>query len=634
MQQAFAAAVEHHKAGRLADAERVYRQILAANPRHADSLHLLGVIGGQTGRHDLAADMISRAIAINPNDPAYHRNLGIALTQLGRLDEAVACCHAALALRPNDAEALNGLGVALKELARLDEAMECYRRAIAFRPDHAGAHNNLGIALQAQARLDEAIASFRRAIDLNPDYAGAHNNLGTALKDQGRLDEAGGCFRRAIAINPHDAAAHNNLGITFKEQARLDEAATAFRQAIALDPDFAEAHNNLGTVLGEQSRQDEAVRCYRSAVDLMPDFAEAHNNLGTALRALQRLDEAVASYRRAIGLSPDYADAHNNLAMALLACGDMAAGWAEYEWRWKTPQTAKACRDFAQPQWRGAPAQGRTLLIHAEQGLGDTLQFCRYVPLAAARGLRIILEVPAPLVRLLRSLPDVDLVVARGETLPEFDLHCPMLSMPLAMGTTITTVPCAVPYLRADTALAAAWRARLAATRRPGPRVGVAWAGSSRRHSATGAALDGRRSIAPDRLAPLFALSGLHFVSLQKDGPSALAHFLLTDFMDEIADFADTAALVANLDLVVSVDTSVAHLAAALGKPVWLLDRFDSCWRWLVGRRDSPWYPTLRLYRQPRPGDWDAVIESLRADLGLFAGHWPATATSSDTTPI
>jgi hypothetical protein len=231
----------------------------------------------------------------------------------------------------------------------------------------------------------------------------------------------------------------------------------------------------------------------------------------------------------------------------------------------------------------------------------------------------VILEVPKPLARLLRGLAGVDQVLVRGEALPEFDLHCPMLSMPLALGTTVETIPAAVPYLHADTAQAAAWQARLGAMGRAGPRVGLVWAGNSRAHSPTGAALDRRRSIAPERLAPLFEQPGLHFVSLQKDGPAAPAHFPLSDVMHELADFADTAAMVANLDLVISVDTSVAHLAAALGKPVWLLDRFDPCWRWLLGRRDSPWYPTLRLYRQPLPGDWDSVLAEVARDLHAFA---------------
>ena len=437
----------------------------------------------------------------------------------------------------------------------------------------------------------------------------------------GRLAEAERLFRQVLAVNPRHADSLHLLGVIAYQTGRQDLAVEMIRKAIAINPREASLQSNLGNLLLPQGRLDEAVACYRKAIELKPDFSEALNNLGNALRALKQLDEAVTSYRRALELRPDDPEAHYNLAMALLARGDMPAGWEEHEWRWKTPQSAPSRRDFAQPQWRGEAAEGRTLLIHAEQGFGDTLQFCRYAPLAAARGLQVVLEAPKPLIRLLGSLSGVDRLVAQGEATPQFDLHCPMLSMPLALGTTITTIPGDVPYLRADAAHVAVWRTRIASLGNRLPRIGLAWAGNPRKQLLAAAATDRRRSIAPDRLAPLFELPGLHFFSLQKDGPAAPAHFPLIDFMSEMEDFADTAALIANLDLIISVDTSVVHLAAALGKPVWMLDRFDPCWRWLVGRRDSPWYPGLRLYRQPKPGDWDSVVAEVTRDLrGLAVG--------------
>jgi tetratricopeptide (TPR) repeat protein len=513
----FATALQQHQAGHLDAAEDLYWQVLAADSRHADSLHLLGVIAYQGGHHDLAVDRICRAIAINPRVASYHASLGNALEQ--------------------------------------------------------------------QQRLEEAIACYRLAIELDPDFPEAHLNLGAALQEQGLLEAAIACYRRAIE----------------------------------LDPDDSDAHNNLGNALAEQGQLDEAVTSLHRALDLHPDDPEEHNNLGIALQEEGQLHEAVASYRRAIDLNPDYPEAHHNLAMALLALGDMAAGWEEYEWRWETALMLPAWRNFAQPQWRGEAAEGRTLLVHAEQGLGDTMQFCRYAPLAAASGLRVVMEVPKPLVRLLHPLAGVDLVVESDGQLPPFDLHCPMLSLPLAFGTTLATIPAAGPYLHAAPLAAASWRARLAATGGARLRVGLAWAGNPRLHSPALAAVDRRRSIALDRLAPLFDLHGVQFVSLQKDGPMAPGAFALTDWMDEMADFADTASLIAGLDLVISVDTAVAHLAAALGRPVWLLDRFDCCWRWLAGRRDSPWYPTLRFYRQPQPGDWESVIAEVAGDLGRLA---------------
>jgi hypothetical protein len=311
------------------------------------------------------------------------------------------------------------------------------------------------------------------------------------------------------------------LGVIAYQTERRELAAELIGKAIAINPREASSHSNLGNLLLHQGRLDEAVARYHRALRLRPNFPEALNNLGNALRALKRPDEAILSYRRALDLRPADPETHYNLAVALLARGDMAAGWEEYEWRWRTPLLIGAHRQIEQPQWRGDPAEGRTLLIHAEQGYGDTLQFCRYAPLAAAKGLRVILEAPKPLTRLLRSLPGVERVVAHGEALPQFDLHCPMLSMPLALGTTITTIPGRVPYLHAKPKQVVAWRTRLSALENQGPRIGLVWAGNPRAHRLANAATDRRRSMAPDRLAPLLELPGLHFFSLQKDGPAA-----------------------------------------------------------------------------------------------------------------
>ena len=511
------------------------------------------------------------------------------------------------------------LGNALLKRQRLDEAAACYRRAIDLRPDFSEIHSNLGYVLRKQGRLNEAVACLRRAVDLAPHNPKAHYNLGEAVEKQGRLEEAATCYRKVIDLQPDVPEAHNNLGFALGGQDQLDEAIACLRRAIAIRSNYSQAYSNLGFMLGKQQRLHEAVGCYRSAIALDPDVPEPYNNLGVVLDQQGLLDEAVACYRRAIALKPDFSEAHNNLAMALLARGDMAEGWQEYEWRWKTPEGIKCRRNFMQPQWQGEPAPGQTLLIHAEQGYGDTLQFCRYGSWAAAQGLRVIMEVPARLVRLLRGLPGVAEVIRAGDALPNFDFHSPLLSLPLALSAITTAIPSAPAYLHADTAQVALWRTRLAAMANKGPRIGLVWAGNPRPHSSAWAAVDRRRSLTPEHLAPLFDIQGLHFLSLQKDGPPAPEHFPLTDFMHEMADFADTAALIANLDLVISVDTAVAHLAAALGKPVWVLSRFDACWRWLVGRRDSPWYPTLRLYRQPCPGDWDSVLAEVVRDLGSLA---------------
>jgi Flp pilus assembly protein TadD len=471
------------------------------------------------------------------------------------------------------------------------------------------------VAHHQTGRLDEAIGCYRKIVARKPDFVVAYANLGAALQAQGRPDEAAACYRHVIAIRPDFPDIHSNLGILLGRQGRTEEAVACLRKALRAGPDHPDSHNNLGVALQEQGRLEDAIACYRKAIDLGPHDAAGHQNLGHALGEQGRTAEAIACYRTAIGLRPDYAAAHYNLAMVLLAQGDLEAGWVEYEWRWKTPKMTGIARQFDQPQWRGEAAEGKTLLIHDEQGFGDSLQFCRFVSLAAARGLRVVLGVPKPLARLLGGLPGVDRVVTAGDELPGFDLHCPMLSLPLAFATTLATIPADPGYLRPDPTLVESWRVRLSAMANQGQRIGLVWAGNARKHLPEAAAVDRRRSIAPDRLAPLFDIPGLHFFSLQKDGPAAPDRFALTDLMGEMTDFADTAALIANLDLVISVDTAVAHLAAGIGKPVWLLDRFDPCWRWLTGRRDSPWYPTLRLYRQRDPLVWDPVIAEVTSDL-------------------
>jgi Flp pilus assembly protein TadD len=454
-------------------------------------------------------------------------------------------------------------------------------------------------------RLDKAIAGYREVIELAPNYADAHNNLGMTLNEMGRAEDAIACYRQAIQLKPDLSHAHYNLGNALKAMGRAEGAISCYRRAIELTPAFPAAHTNLGIGLMEMERLDEAIVCYRRAIALKPDLYDAHYNLGNALKAMGRVGDAISCYRRAIELTPNAFDAHKNLALALLLVGDMAAGWDEYDWCQRSPKAIN--RGFLQPLWRGEVANGRTILIHAEQGFGDTLQFCRYAQLAASRGLRVIMEVQKPLVRLLRTLPSIDAVVGQNELLPQFDLQIPMMSLPLAFGTTLKTIPSASSYVHAEKNEIEAWRIRLAKV--AGIRVGLAWAGNPQYVD------DRRRSVPPVLLAPLFEVDGVHFIDLQKSGPAAPATFPLIDFTDDIRDFADTAALIANLDLVISVDTAVAHLAAALGKPVWMLNRFDSCWRWLTEREDSPWYPTMRLFRQHEPGDWTSVVERVRSAL-------------------
>lgn len=609
-----------HRAGRLAQAEAAYRQALVVQPAHADALHFLGLIAHQRGDNLAAAEHIGRAIASNGANPSFYCNLGLILSQLGRPTEAEANLRIALRLRPAFPEALNSLGIALYALGQPGEAEASYREALLLKPDFADAWNNLGIALVAQGRPADAEASYREALRLNPAFADAHANLGIVLAAEDRPAEAEACYREALRLRPNFPAALNNLGATLTTLDRAAEAEACFREVVRLRPDYADAHSNLAVALCDLRRHGEAQASAREAIRLAPDYADAHCNLGMALFELRRLEEAEASYRRALRLNPALPQAHMNLGSALLISGRFEEGWSEHEWRWKTRNMAPGRRDFPRPLWGGEPIGGQTILLHAEQGLGDTLQFCRFAPLIEP-GAKVILEVQAPLARLVSRMPGIAQVIVRGQALPPFDLHCPLLSLARAFGTTLATIP-GDRYLVANPAEAASWRERLANL--PGLKVGLVWAGEPRTGAPELAAIDARRSVALSSLAPLAEVAGVSFVSLQKGKPAAQAAdpptgMTLTDFTADLHDFADTAALIENLDLVISVDTSVAHLAGAMGKPVWLLNRFDTCWRWLLDRDDSPWYPTLRQFRQSSPGDWQRVIAAVREALHRLA---------------
>jgi hypothetical protein len=410
--------------------------------------------------------------------------------------------------------------------------------------------------------------------------------------------------------------AHNHLGHALKEAHRLDEAIAACRRAIQLKPDYAEAYNNLGAALGELGRIDEAMAACNRALQLQPDYAEAHSNLGIAHADKGQFDEAIAAYNRAMQLQPDFVGVHWNISLVWLLLGDFQQGWPEFEWRWKS-KWLRLQRAFTQPRWDGSPLGGKTILLHSEQGLGDTIQFARYAPLVAQRGGHVILSSPPALARLLESLTGLGQIIAEGNALPRFDVHCPLLSLPLVMGTDcLAAIPGDVPYLRPPTDGQAAWKKRLSADD-ANLKIGLAWAG--RPHPLG-------RSIPLAALAPLASIPGVSFHSLQTGPAAQQAHeppakMKLIDYSSDLHDLADTASLIANLDLVITIDTAVAHLAGAMGKPVWTMLKFVPDWRWLLNRSDSPWYPTMRLFRQQRLGNWTdviaAVAERLRVESDL-----------------
>jgi tetratricopeptide (TPR) repeat protein len=571
--EAFAAALGQHRAGALDTAEQLYRALLAGAPDDARCLHFLGVIAHQRGAHRDAAALIARALAQRPDYAEAHANLGLVLETLG--ESAAALPH--------------------------------LERALALKPDYAEAHNNLGRTLDALGRRAEAVRQFERALALDPNFAEARNNLANLLKDAGRLDEAVAHYEAALAVRPGLAELHRNLGLALQAQRRSAAAVARFAAAAALAPQNPASHFDLGNGLRDALRLDEAVAAYERALALDPGHADAQCNLGIALHAQGKLDAASACFGRALALDPDHANAHVNLGMTRLLQGDFA-GFRDYEWRWRAADAPRA-RNFAAPQWQGEALAGASILLHAEQGFGDTIQFVRYARLVAARGGRIVLEAPAPLERLFAPLPEIDSVVRAGASLPPVEFHCPLLSLPLACGTTLATVPAETPYLAANPAQAARWRERFAA--RPGLRVGLVWAGRPSHPR------DRERSLAPEQLEPLGGVPGVAFVSLQlrAEGMLLPARLEIDDVAAELGDFADTAAAIAALDLVITVDTAVAHLAGALGARVWVLLPHLPDWRWLMARADTPWYPTARLFRQGRAGEWAPVIAAVKAAL-------------------
>jgi tetratricopeptide (TPR) repeat protein len=628
----FSEGLAHHRAGRLVEAEQIYCRVLETRPDHFDSRHLLGVVFHQRGNHTEALRHFDLALRRDRKNIHALNNRGTALKELHRPDEALESYDRALAVKADYADALSNRGNVLKELKRHDEALESYNRAIVARPDYAEAYSNRGNVLRELKRLEPALVDIDRAIALRPDYAEAWSNRGSVLHALGRFDEALVSYDRALVLQPDFAPAWSNRGNALHELDRCDEALADFDRAVALKPDFAEAHSNRGNALRQLQRFDEALASHDRAIALEPNFVEAHCNRGSVLQDMGRFDEALASYDYAIGIKPDFADARFNAGAARLLAGDFARGWPDHEWRWDIAQLQSTKRPFSQPQWRGSDEiAGKTILIHAEQGLGDTLQFCRYLPYVAERAGHIIFEVQKPLQTLMTNLAGGATIVARGDPLPDFDLHCPLLSLPLAFGTLLESIPAQMPYLSPPEDKIRAWRDRLGKHDRP--HVGLVWAGNPRKELPGSNRIDRQRSLTFDRLEPLLDITGCEFFSLQK-GDDAVAQIQssplrerVTDWTGELTDFTDTAALIENLDLVIAVDTSVAHLAGALAKPFWLLNRYATCWRWLLNRDDSPWYPTARQFRQDESRSWDSVLArmqiALRDYIVSFDQHKP-----------
>lgn len=571
------AALEAHQAGRLDTAESFYREALTLDGAHAGALHYFGVLHYQRGHHDTAAGLLNRALKLDRHDAACWSNRGLVAAALGHLDEA----------------------------------MICYDQALQLKPDFADAHNNFGVALQAQGALLEALEHYRLALAANPALVDAHLNLGTALNKLARFDEALACYRQVLALDPASAEAHFSAGNTYQAKGEPAAAIASFEQALALRENYAQAHVNLGSLIGKLGDYAGAESHYRRAVALKP-IPTHLVCLGGSLGAQGRLDEEEGFYRQALALDPHYADAHQNLAWLLLKRGDYQQGWAEFALRWRqSDYDAIAVTGVA--EWHGEPLEGRRLLLVGEQGFGDHFQFLRFASVLAQRGATVDLCVREPLLPLVERIAGVHRAFSSKPD-AQYDFWVPMMSVPSCLGLDLATLPADVPYLFADKAKLKAWRTRLGAADKSTRKVGLVWAGSPTFGN------DRFRSLPLTDLGALSELENVAWYALQKgpahaqlaDAPPA---FRAHDFTGELDSFEDTAALIMHLDRVITVDTAVAHLAGALGKPVWLLLPANSDWRWLEARSDSPWYPGMRLFRQAVLGDWAQVVEEVTEAL-------------------
>lgn len=648
LEQALSLALDHHLAGRAAEAETLYGRILDAVPDHPDTLHLYGLLCAQSGRFDPALDLLGRAVAQRPGNAEYRANLAKVHRAAGRTESAAAEYREALKLAPAAAEVSFVLAHLERDLGHMEPALAAFRHTAALQPDLAEAWLQAGILCRHAGRSGEAVSMLGRAVRLRPDHVPALHQLGVALQ-QADDPASVAILRRAAALEPLDPQIRLNLGRALAGSGAWEEASASHTAAAILDPASPEAWELLGYARWRRKEPERSATCFRRAARLMPERAlywygsamaaleagdrgwaaraieralaldpahvEALGLRGAVLRDRHEIVAALAYYDRAVAVAPDAAEPRWNRAQARLLAGRYLEGWEDYEARWRTPGFPTRPRAFTQPLWRGEPLAGRTLLLYEEQGRGDAIQFVRYAPLAAAQGARVIVEAGADLVPLFRSLDGVAQVVASGEPLPPFDLQCPLMSLPRAFGTTLDTVPATVPYLRPDPERAARWRERVG--QEAGLRVGVVWAGNP--HYAG----DRDRSPGLGPLLPIFQVSGCRFFGMQVGpGREELARTAMppnfvdlgTDF-----DFADAAAAKLSMDIVISSCTAPAHLAGALGVPVWLLLAYTPEWRWLLDRQDSPWYPNARLFRQPSPGDWHsvagAVAEALRAEV-------------------
>jgi tetratricopeptide (TPR) repeat protein len=650
----------HQQSGQFELAKARYEEAIACYPQDVQPLQMLGIFYALHKNLTAAIDLLSRALSLDPCNAFVLFNRATAYLEQGMPDLALADLELAMVLEPRNELGLLTQGNAYCALEQYEEALTCFDQALEQNPTFAKALNNRGLVQKSLGLHREAFKSYAEAITIDPQYADAFNNLGILLMELENLDQAVQCFDAAISLSPSEAQPYNNLGNALNALEKFGEALQSFDKAISLKPDYADAYSNRASALEGLLRLDEAIQSCEIAIGMNSQLAMMHNKMAVMLKEKGEWTRALDALNQAIALRPDYLDAvinkgnvlsllgrfeeakacfddvllekpddelaRWNKSLLCLLLGDYKTGWPLYETGWAIKMRGIK-REFDQPIWLGdVSIEGKTVLLHAEQGLGDVIQFCRYAGLVKGLGARVLMEAPRVLMPLLQTLEGVDEWVVQGELLPAFDYHCPLMSLPLALKTELHSVPSPTAYLQADPHRAKYWSDRLGHGKRL--KVGVVWNGGARPYAPNVWWVNQRRNISLDVFAAGLNDLDVDFYSLQKGEPAEseirgqeLRYWPQGNFFndaDELNDFADTAALIANLDLVIAVDTSTAHLAAALGKPTWILTRYDTCWRWLLERDDSPWYASVKLYRQGEDRDWATTLARVAADIRLI----------------
>ena len=598
--------------------EAVVKQASSLTEQYPDAFIIWNILGAANkglGKTVEASEAFKKATELNPTYADGHSNLGVTLQEQGKLEEAIEAYTKALSLKPDYADAHYNMGGALQEHGKLDEAVEAFNKALTIKPEYAEAYNNMGVTLKEQGKLDEAMASFNKALAIKSDYAEAYNNMGTVLKDQGKLEKAIASYTKALSLKPDYAKAYNNMGVTLQEQGKLDEAIEAYKMALAIKSEYAEAYNNMGTVLKDQGKLDEAIEAYKMALAIEPDYAEAYNNMGSAFQDQGKLEKAIASFNKALSLKPDNAETYTNMGLTYLCKGSLEEGFKFNEYRFKKQKVpTRAPREKL--HWNGSePIKGKEFLVYEEQGLGDIIQFCRYLPTLVKQGAKVTFKVTQKLHAILQTMDSGVTLSTTDADEGQIDFEAPLMSLPHLFKTHLKTIPSMNPYLYANHGRTKTWGERLHTDRF---KIGICWQGSKSK-------IDIGRSFPLSLFEGISKAPNVELISLHKgEGEHQIKDisFDLTtlgaDFDADQDAFLDTAAVMMNCDLIITSDTAIAHLAGALGCQTWVALKHVPDWRWMLDRSDSPWYPTMTLYRQKNPGDWACVFEAINRNLRIL----------------